>query len=1526
MSCCAAPRQHSREERGRQGVPGRGCRPARGGAEPGRLHTDLRVTELRADHSAAALRGVVGGRSRLETGWSNNLPVVIVPGVCSSGLMVKKSTVCPSWEGERVWFSLAKLSQNIGRHSGHSSIPQGQSANKDALIVTVHRAILPQSAAKGSSSGHRLFAQLELVSSDGKQLPGTRKSRAVPESTLQPEWEQEIVLGSECELAEAVYLRVRVHDKDAAGKGTLAVVDIALDVEWQNTTEPTRFYNSQAFDMFNRRTYKTSSSRIRSGRALDTGVEFCGQVVLSLEFRPATHGPNSPAARRGSSRANIFAHEQDADERRSSSSTLGVAVEEARHMAGKALGIMEGAAEFAGNRMSHADYLAAAQLKQVDKSMWLRHVLLDTDSESDPAGIEVRNVEGLAGVDYLEASNRVLAATTWVFGKTIEYLKKRGYSEHNLKAVPYDWRLPPQILESRDKYFTRWVQLIETTSEDNGGKPVVLLGHSMGNKMCHYFLNWVVINAKTYDLMGGNGRAWLHRYVHSFFAVACPFLGSSAAFRTALTGRDIGLGAFLTHDESLTLNRNYGSTPWLMPTNALANSRPVSVVNMRKMCTVTIEIVRVKLLRNSSVHEGWVHVEYTNSNSKRRTTTRTKLVSPVDDDGRILEFDQKYQFVTPDSLREPSADAIKISLRGKSWLKDAKHAFQRRRLLASDRTRTSAGLFADNSSPVIGSLEITPSEIFGARANINVATAGEPYRARNMGREIQADQSEFTLRDLPSAEDISPHGIAVVIRLQAAFRGYRLRKLQWVASNWLEQQQMGDERTRFWTQQHRASAELLRWQATAQHLSIGDAAFALHEAGVIHNKIKDLQEYERVFSGHDAVEVLRKWLFEHDQSCKVEDAEHLCDLMLRAGYIRPAEEDSTMHGVYFDNDHTLYRFSGAMPREYTLCIGHKHRGRATAFAAAYSAGTAQSLAHTNRMKLQEALKLDAVLQTETLEQNLRDPPPLYSSPTKLPAQKKTRIYSGAILTEETGAGLAMKTKVISAEEHLRSSGNASNELRRRRLLKAQSQVAASQLVNETAVTSSVAPPPLSLSSKRAAVEPEPDSREPIRSSTPLEAHATDADLKFPVGVDESTIQVQKVLALSNGGDLIGEVFVRCMFEFGGSLTHDLGGGNLFERRDMKQTLRRFGASHVAEKWEARYMNDPCLPGGTTYAPPPCARVFHVYGTHLDTEVAYAYKRKDGCEVTLAGPKSASLELDTGLDKVFADPNYKCKGGIIFETKHTNQSTVLPSETRRQLRDTRRRAQVIASGDGTVPYMSLRHSITWNGRNGVKAQNVELRGVEHREILRSKAFHSVAGQYLCETLVVYVVRARNLLAMDRFPSSSDPFVTVKLHFDSGRSPVTCTTRVHKRTLNPTFEEAFVFGVDENLDQASFLSFEVADSDAGGMRVEHIGTVELSMQTLYDSPSRAVHGWFDLAHLPMHSKTGHDGKPHLGGELLLHCELENSGESFMGMGLEAAMRKISLHLEKREEEANNDLALRLSSGAKSEHGRRVANSVS
>ena len=62
----------------------------------------------------------------------------------------------------------------------------------------------------------------------------------------------------------------------------------------------------------------------------------------------------------------------------------------------------------------------------------------------------------------------ITTATTWVFGKVINHLKKCGYSHTNMKAAPYDWRIPPRFLETRDGYMSSLCNTIEHTYESNG--------------------------------------------------------------------------------------------------------------------------------------------------------------------------------------------------------------------------------------------------------------------------------------------------------------------------------------------------------------------------------------------------------------------------------------------------------------------------------------------------------------------------------------------------------------------------------------------------------------------------------------------------------------------------------------------------------------------------------------------------------------------------------------------------------------------------------------------------------------------------------------------------------------------------------------------------------------------------------------------------------------------------------------------------------------------------------------------------
>ena len=76
-------------------------------------------------------------------------------------------------------------------------------------------------------------------------------------------------------------------------------------------------------------------------------------------------------------------------------------------------------------------------------------------------------------------------------------------------------------LETLSSIFTRG------RYKENGERPVVLLGHSMGCKMGHYFPNWVVNDGPgcadcpticAHDPQR-DGHAWLRKHVFSLFAV-----------------------------------------------------------------------------------------------------------------------------------------------------------------------------------------------------------------------------------------------------------------------------------------------------------------------------------------------------------------------------------------------------------------------------------------------------------------------------------------------------------------------------------------------------------------------------------------------------------------------------------------------------------------------------------------------------------------------------------------------------------------------------------------------------------------------------------------------------------------------------------------------------------------------------------------------------------------------------------------------------------------------------------------------
>lgn len=332
----------------------------------------------------------------------------------------------------------------------------------------------------------------------------------------------------------------------------------------------------------------------------------------------------------------------------------------------------------------------------------------------------------------------------------------------------------------------------------------------------------------------------------------------------------------------------------------------------------------------------------------------------------------------------------------------------------------------------------------------------------------------------------------------------------------------------------------------------------------------------------------------------------------------------------------------------------------------------------------------------------------------------------------------------------------------------------------------------------------------------------------------------------------------------------------FEPRTVDEALRRHAAEHVAEQKQQWYGRDPCLPGGSSMMPPPVKRVFHVYGTNLDTQVGFVFKHEEGTH-----------ELDTSVNFGRVD-GMRYHHGIIWETNDTSQRALrddtFTEDARRPPETTQIRR---VSGDGTVPYTSLQHTLSWNSPRCL-SQVVELDRAEHREILADGRFHQVLGDYLCDTLVVYVIAARNLAAKDLLSRSSDPYCIVTLH-SSPTNPQR-RTKTHKHTLNPEFNEAFTFGSGQPghvsgdvLASARVVTVEVRDSDLGGLTSDHIGKMALPFQTIVESPTHAVNGWFKL--LPDDHADDPDlasNAAHLcNGEIFVHFELESAGQSFRGV---------------------------------------------
>lgn len=88
-------------------------------------------------------------------------------------------------------------------------------------------------------------------------------------------------------------------------------------------------------------------------------------------------------------------------------------------------------------------------------------------------------------------------------------------------------------MEERDGYFTKVKYAVESFHERHGEK-VVIISHSMGGVLVHYFLKWVTTPKE--EGGGGGGTDWVEKYIESNVNIAGALLGVPKAVSALLSG------------------------------------------------------------------------------------------------------------------------------------------------------------------------------------------------------------------------------------------------------------------------------------------------------------------------------------------------------------------------------------------------------------------------------------------------------------------------------------------------------------------------------------------------------------------------------------------------------------------------------------------------------------------------------------------------------------------------------------------------------------------------------------------------------------------------------------------------------------------------------------------------------------------------------------------------------------------------------------------------------------------------------
>lgn len=187
-------------------------------------------------------------------------------------------------------------------------------------------------------------------------------------------------------------------------------------------------------------------------------------------------------------------------------------------------------------------------------------------------------------------------------------------------------------MEERDKYFTSLKETIEELRQQNN-LPVAVIAHSMGNRVFHYFLNWIKLKVPLCFFAShfqDDGEKWLEDNIHTFIAVGAPWLGAPKSLRGLVTGERMGLEALLDREEALMWGRTLGSTLCLLPIglNYYFDSPDKSITFLKDTDGIPKPISMQETLRlaGAEVLLPWPHLTSRNNGLTFRNTMKWTLV------------------------------------------------------------------------------------------------------------------------------------------------------------------------------------------------------------------------------------------------------------------------------------------------------------------------------------------------------------------------------------------------------------------------------------------------------------------------------------------------------------------------------------------------------------------------------------------------------------------------------------------------------------------------------------------------------------------------------------------------------------------------------------------------------------------------------------------------------------------------------------------------------------------------------------